>query len=166
MKISNFMDIFYIKKSNFGNGLFAKREINKFEKILIFEGPIVTKEKAILLDVKKYGSDIENALQIEKEKYIYPEDPARIVNHSCNPNSGLIQNLTLIAIKKIKKDEEINYDYSTTMDEDSWNLKCGCGEKNCRKLIEDFKYLPKKIQIKYLNLGVVQSFIFEKFLRI
>ena len=58
-----------------------------------------------------------------------------------------------------KKDEEIFYDYSTTMDEDSWTLQCKCGSQNCRKIVKDFKFLPQELQKKYLELNIVQNFI-------
>ncbi len=71
------------------------------------------------------------------------------INHSCNPNSGLIiknEKVNLIAIKNIKNGKEITYDYSTTINEDNWKMRCNCGSKICRKIIKDFKYLPKNIK--------------------
>jgi SET domain-containing protein len=50
-------------------------------------------------------------VQVDKNKYLGPSgDFDDLVNHSCNPNSGLkIKNkkAILIAIKNIKKGEEI-----------------------------------------------------------
>ncbi len=87
------------------------------------------------------------------------------VNHSCNPNAGLkIENrkATLVSIKNIKTGQEITWDYSTTMDEDDWEIDCTCGSKNCRKRITDFKYLPKEVRRKYVRIGVVPQYILEK----
>jgi len=95
-------------------------------------------------------------LQIGYDKYL--------VNHSCNLNAGIKNNVILFAIKNIKKGEEIKFDYSTTVDEDDWTMKCECHQKNCRKIIKDFKYLPKNTQKKYLKLGIVQRFIAKKYL--
>ncbi|MBS3084975.1 SET domain-containing protein [Candidatus Pacearchaeota archaeon] len=156
-------DIFYLKENGFGEGLFAKKVINKFEKILLFEDPVVTGKKSIKLDFKYYTSAIGNGLQIGKDAYIYLKDPGRVVNHSCNPNSGVIKDNLLIAIKKINIDEEITFDYSTTMDEDCWTLEGKCESKNCRKIIKDFKFLPKEIQNKYLKKRIVQKFISQNF---
>ena len=86
------------------------------------------------------------------------------LNHLCNPNSGLKiegKRVTLIAIKNIKKGKEIKWDYSTTMDEDDWELDCKCGSKNCRKRIKDFKYLPKKLRQKYIKLRIVPEYILK-----
>ena len=69
------------------------------------------------------------------------------------------------SIKDIKKGEEITWDYSTTMDEDKWEMDCVCQSKNCRKRIKDFKYLPKEIQQKYIKLGIVPDYILENLKR-
>ena len=67
----------------------------------------------------------------------------------------------LVAIKNIQKGEEITLDYSTTMDEDDWELDCQCPSKNCRKKIRDFKYVPKEVQRRYIILGIVPKYILE-----
>ena len=157
------LESFVIKESKFGKGLFASRDIKAGEKILEFEGPIVDKEEGGRRDIKAYGSDLGNPLQIGENKYIYPGDPGRLANHSCNPNCGIKNDQTLVALRNIGEGEEITFDYSCTMDEDGWTLDCGCGESNCRGKIEDFKCLPKDLQQKYLDLGVVQNFIAKKF---
>jgi len=49
------------------------------------------------------------------------------------------------------------------MDEDCWTLEGKCESKNCRKIIKDFKFLPKEIQNKYLKKRIVQKFISQNF---
>ena len=49
------------------------------------------------------------------------------------------------------------------MDEDNYTLECMCGSPHCRRVVLDFKFLPKEIQDKYLDLGGVQSFIGLKY---
>lgn len=86
------------------------------------------------------------------------------VNHSCDPNSGLVINninVILIAIRNIKKLEEITWDYSTTIDEDEWEMDCNCRSNICRGRIGDFKYLPEDIQRRYIKLGIVPNYILE-----
>jgi len=154
---------FYIDNTKVGLGLFANRQIKKGEKILTFVGPIVSGKEAERKDLKLYGKSMGNALQIGDDTYIYLEDPGRIANHSCNPNSGIKHDIYLVSLRIINKGEEITYDYSCTMDDDLWTLKCKCGEENCREIIKDFKYLPEKLQNKYLKLGIVQKFIEKQY---
>ena len=59
---------------------------------------------------------------------------ARLINHSCNPNcevEGKGLKLWIVAIKDIKKGEELSYDYGFGYDEDYKQFVCKCGAKNC-----------------------------------
>ena len=47
--------------------------------------------------------------------------------------------------------------------EDSWTMKCGCGEKNCRKIVKEFDKLSKKIQKKAVEEKHIQDFILRKY---
>ncbi len=88
------------------------------------------------------------------------------INHSCLPNSGLTfkdNKIFLIAITEIKEDIEIIWDYSTTMDEEDWEMDCRCENKICRGKIKDFKYLPSQIQEEYIRKGIVAPYILEKY---
>lgn len=153
--LNNNFDKIYIDNCCFGKGVFAKQLIKKGEIILKFTGDIINFEKAVTKEAKYLG----DPLQINKKLYINLEEPGRFVNHSCSPNAGIKKDSVLVAIKDIYVGEEIFFDYSTTMDEDHWTMKCGCGNKNCRKIVEDFKYLPAKVKQAYLDLKIVQKFI-------
>ncbi len=48
------------------------------------------------------------------------------------------------------------------MSEDHWTMECRCGEPFCRRVILDFHHLPVIAQNRYLQLGIVQSFIVEE----
>ena len=66
---------------------------------------------------------------------------ADFVNHSCNPNCGIKEQISLIAFRNIEFGEEITFDYGTILYSDSgdapYELECTCGHKNCRKKISD-----------------------------
>jgi len=145
----------YIAESDIGSGVFAKVDIGKGEKITMLLGPEVDLGKAL-------ANEGENCIQIGDCLYFDSEGVARWINHSCNPNSGIKNDRELVAIRDIKKDEEIRFDYSTSMDEDCWTMECKCGSKNCRGIIKDFKYLPTDLRQKYLMLEIVQNFIARK----
>lgn len=145
---------FWIAGCNLGKGLFAKRHINKGEEILRFTGDIIDFNQALAREINQ-----ADALQIGNNLYINLEDPGRFVNHSCNPNAGIRNDVVLVALQDIGKGEQVYYDYSATMDEDNWVMQCRCGSANCRKIVKDFKYLPSQVKQKYLDLRVVQRFI-------
>lgn len=160
-------------KNNNGLGLFAKKNFKKGEIILEFIGKIMHISQFNKLKNKNKKIYDDYSLQIDKEffligtgkdKKIYDD----FINHSCNPNSYVYINgnkVLLIALKKIKKGEEITYDYSTTMYNDPWSIKCNCQEKNCRGYIREFKYLPKAIKIKYYQLGILPNYILKTFFK-
>ncbi|MBW4638831.1 MAG: SET domain-containing protein [Gloeocapsa sp. UFS-A4-WI-NPMV-4B04] len=158
---NNFRNIFYIAECDFGKGLFSKIDIRKEENIFNFTGKLIT-FKQTLEATDNFG----DPLQIGKDLYINLEEPMRFINHSCNPNTGIINDVTLIALRDIQAGEELYFDYSTSIDEDYWVMQCMCGEANCRKTIKDFKYLPVQAKQKYLNLNIVQKFIAVQYQKI
>lgn len=107
------------------------------------------------------GDSESYPIQISLTEYISPSSDTiwQFINHSCDPNCGICDNLQLIALKDIKKGTELFFDYSTTMLEDYWSMKCECGSEICRKVISDFDKIPFETQEKYIQLKVVQSFI-------
>ena len=59
------------------------------------------------------------------------QSPERFVNHSCESNTT-VKNRSDIAIKNIKKGEEITSNYSSHGIE---SFKCKCGSKGCKGII-------------------------------
>lgn len=150
-----------MRQSALGKAVFAGRDFKKGEKIIEFKGRLFTYEQL----PTPYDEVEDHYVQIDKNLYMGPSGNLDdFFNHSCNPNSGIKiigKRVFLIAIKNVKKGEEIAFDYSTTMDEDDWELDCVCNNKNCRKKIRDFKYLPREVQQKYIKLEVVPKYILK-----
>jgi len=137
-----------------GRGVYATDHIAKGRAILTFAGPLIDFPTAIAK-----GSDEAYCLQVGLASYLDLRGIGRFVNHSCDPNAGISHNRTLIALTDIAKDAEICFDYSTTMAEDYWTMRCACGERECRGVITDFCLLPADVQLRYLEANVVQDFI-------
>jgi uncharacterized protein len=150
----------YVGAAKHGKGLFAAKSFTEGEAITVFSGPKITYSQVLKL------KNPDNALAISPRRYLDFQPPGVYANHSCNPNAGLKPDLTLIAIKPIKKNEEITWDYSTTLDWTVCNFTCACGAKDCRKEITDFAELPKRKQQYYLKKGVVLPFIMRKLRRL
>ena len=144
----------YVKKSVFGMGVFASRDIKKGEKICSMKGDVVhtwlTKK---LAESKRDTTDL---LQIGVNRYIHMRKPYLLINHSCAPNAAIVGLNTLVAIAVIKKDSEIFYDYSTTWYD---GFLCDCGNKNCRGNISDFFSLPAGLQKRYTKSGNLPDYI-------
>lgn len=86
-----------------GKGLFAKEDITKDQIIGHFKGKKTSKTSAYVLWIK-------SNLSIEVE------GPLKYINHSKQPNACYYDDLTVVALKNIKKDEEITHDYG-----DDWS---------------------------------------------
>ncbi|MFT4304865.1 MAG: SET domain-containing protein [Candidatus Woesearchaeota archaeon] len=147
--------------SKYGRAVYANKDFKKGDFIIEWKGKIIKKNKRP--KILKMEDDMYT--QIAEELYMGPSnDFDDWIDHSCDPNSGLIFNskkIFLIAIKDINKNEEITWDYSTTMYKEEYTFNCLCGNKNCRKIVKDFKYLPKNTQKKYIKLGIVPDFIIK-----
>jgi len=156
--VNNIQSDFYVCECELGRGLFASRDFAMGDVLFIFTGP----EIDLATTIAK-GDAEANALQIGPLSYIDLEVPSVYANHSCAPNTGIKNKTEAIALRAIKKDEEIRYDYSTTMSENRWTMQCGCLALSCRRVVRDFHELPHNLQLYYLDLGVVQNFIVEEF---
>lgn len=152
------MKKYYVSKSRFGKGVFASSGIKKGELIMKFKGKIISGDQ--LDKITKAGRNtLVDPLHISEKKFMLILEPYVLVNHSCNPNAGLKRNINLVALRNIKKDEEIFYDYSSVWWE---GFRCRCGQPNCRKYVSTFHSIPKKIQKKYIKMGIVPKFILNK----
>jgi uncharacterized protein len=145
----------YIDDSPLGRGLFASQPIAAGVEILRFTGPVLS-----LNEVRARGQAAANALQVGIDRYLYLDEPGRLVNHSCSPNAAVVNDTTLVAIRGIAAGEEIRFDYSTTIS-DGWTMPCRCGAPDCRGLVVAFQLLPDHIRLRYALLGQVQRFILE-----
>ena len=131
------MKIFKIKKSKIDKkGLYAKRDIAKGTRIIEYKGKIITRRQSE--ENPKYDNEKAIYLFNLNKRYDLDGDfkfnTARLINHSCEPNcevtgSGL--KVWVYAIKNIKKNEELTYDYGFSYDHDYKQFPCKCSSKRC-----------------------------------
>jgi len=130
--------LYRVKKSNIDKrGLYASKNIKTGEKIIEYIGRLISKKEAETnskFDNKKdiYLFNINEKWDLDGD---YRWNTARLINHSCNPNcevEGKGLKLWIVAIKDIKKGEELSYDYGFSYSkEDLKNFVCRCGSKKC-----------------------------------
>ena len=131
------MTLYKIKKSNIDNrGLYAAKNIKKNTKIIEYKGKIITVKETETNP--KFDNDKAIYLFNLNKKYDLDGDfkynTARLINHSCDPNcevDGVGLKLWIYAIKDIKKNEELTYDYGFSFDKDYKDFPCKCGAKKC-----------------------------------
>ena len=144
---------YFVRDCGTGRGVFAGEMIPGRSVIMRYSGPLLRYEQT---------SPATLALQIGPDLYMGESGAADdFVNHCCDPNAGMLingQDVQLIALREIAVDEQITFDYSTTMDEDDFEFDCLCGSPLCRGRIRDFKHLPAIVKNRYFKLGVVPSY--------
>jgi SET domain len=102
-------------------------------------------------------------MQVDVDSYLGPSGAVDdFVNHSCDPNCGVRftdHGIIMVALREIVRGEEIAWDYSTTMHNNKWLMKCDCRSSICRGLIGEFRSLPAARQGYYLEQDVVATYI-------
>lgn len=165
-----------VRKSSIGSsGCFAKKSFKKGELIFVVN----------LTNLKSYSKkEIARNQKLQSDhcdyvghgRYVISFHPYSYMNHSCNPNvlvrHHTIAKSSFVAMRDIKKNEELTYDYGvnaldqigkgTYVTEGNRIMNCKCKSKNCRRKISaDFfkqtislqrryyKYLPLSIKKRY-----------------
>ncbi len=57
------------------------------------------------------------------------------MNHHCNGNVGCDGETNFIAIKNIRRGQELCFDYALVISNPRYRLRCKCGDKKCRKIV-------------------------------
>lgn len=120
-----------------GQGLFAEENIAIGQFILSFGGNFCHQDDRYSGRVLRSTcvGIAENIILCEES--CSEKDFSDYINHSCDPNAGMFDSITIIAIKPIKIGEEILCDYAFWEGREDWVMKsdCICGSENCRKVI-------------------------------
>ena len=134
-----------------GKGLFAVKNIKKHDIVAIKGGHIIDKKtykakKNIIGEAECQIADDFFLAPLTKAEY---NDVMIYLNHSCDPNVGIMGNIIFIALKDIKKNTELTLDYAFYKNESSYKFACLCNVKECRKTITGNDWKNKRIQKKY-----------------
>jgi len=137
-----------------GDGVFATAPIAAGEKLMEFGGEEINSDKTVS------GEYRECSVWLARDGvYIaLPEsDPIpsldENLNHSCDPNGWLTDEVTLVARRDIAAGEEI------TLDQGTWNFDeaeytwddaaCGCSARDCRKRLTEKDWTLPELQARY-----------------
>jgi hypothetical protein len=114
-----------------GYGVFAIAPILAGEVLVVWGGDVMT--AASFFELSDYLQ--QHSLQVEEDLYLVPDavdEDADFVNHSCEPNSVLSGQITLIARRDISPGEEVCFDYAMSDGGPYDEFVCACGTPSCR----------------------------------
>ena len=152
-----------------GSGIFTNKVIREGELVIIWGGIAYTKE-----EIRSDGVKINPQSLIEVREGLYLAGLVNqsstmdyFMNHSCDPNVWMQNQVTLIARRDIEIGEELTIDYSM-FDADApdepvvsiYPFNCHCRSRLCRKIITGFDWALPELHLRYK--GHVSSYINEQ----
>ncbi len=151
------------RKNEIGFGIYTNAKISKGELLVDYStgpGQMIGSEKAGEL----YDQGKDYMIQVDDDKWFAAVDEdekedADEVLHSCDPNCGIKDSLKLVALRNIKVNEEITFDYAMSESAD-YEMTCKCGSDNCRGVITGEDWKNEELQEKYE--GFFSKYIEEK----
>jgi len=153
-----------VRKSRIHNrGGFARKDILEGTRVIEYVGPRLTKSQSDtradeLIEANEKDGNKGSVYIFELNKRTDIDgsvswNTAKWINHSCDPNceTDIIRGrIWIIALKDIKKGEEITYDYGYDI-EDFDDHPCKCGSKKCVGFIvaeEDWPKLKQRLRYR------------------
>lgn len=133
-----------------GTGVFAGEDIAAGERIRLVDGDIVFRVNRTREDALSNPDWIG----IGRNRWIDPRGILRFLNHSCEPNVGVVTPeadlVAIVAMRDISGGEELTFDYSTTECDPLWEMSCTCRSVRCRRTIRSILTLPRARYEQYL----------------
>ncbi|MBL0233941.1 MAG: SET domain-containing protein [Chitinophagaceae bacterium] len=138
--------------SNDQNALFVTRPFSTGELISDFTAGTIAAEPTYL------------TVQVGEQKHItlVPEH-LQYINHSCEPNVFFdTSTMKLVALRDIKKDEELSFFYPSTEWEMTQSFQCYCGHASCLGTIKGAAFLNEEARKKYRFTDFIQHMLNKK----
>lgn len=125
-----------------GRGIFATRKIRKGTRIIEYIGERIDKAESnrrglALFEASQrtggasvYIFEVTDEWDLDGNK---PNNPARLINHSCDPNCEMVNEdnrLYLFALRDIVRGEELSFDYGYDVAH-YLDHPCRCGSPQC-----------------------------------
>ncbi len=130
-----------IKQTEKGRGVFATRKFAQGETVVVG------------MQIEEVPERTIYSFQMDFNLYVNLDEPARVINHSCDPNTGVRNNqfggYDFVALWDIEAGDEITWDYETTEYESIAVSQCLCGSLYCRGKILGFQFREQMLRKRY-----------------
>jgi hypothetical protein len=131
-----------------GQGVYATEPIAAGETVVAFGGYVVSRQMLETLPSER----TIHSIQIDDDLFMVgPEvpEPGDMVNHSCDPNCGILGSVILVAMRDIAPGEEITFDYAMSDSQDYDEFVCECGTALCREKVTGSDWTRPELQDRY-----------------
>jgi SET domain-containing protein len=145
-----------------GLGMFAKESIQAGDVVIIWGGRIFTAEDisagkaratsiSILDDGLYLADEVRPAGEVGHASVAEETDsPDYYLNHSCDPNVWMEDEITLVARCAILPSQELTADYALWEQDPTWKiLPCQCGASCCRGKVTGNDWQLPELQQRY-----------------
>lgn len=128
-----------------GKGIFLTKDVKKNETIFVFRG------KEVCYTGGEWWRG-PNWLQVGYAKWISPdpESTGNYLNHSCDLTAGICGKNKIVAIRPLKKGEEVTIDYALSETYPLWHMRCHCRSANCRRIVKPYQDLSDQRKRKFV----------------
>lgn len=151
-----------------GGGMFAEQFIAVGETVAIIGGTPMTQAE---FDAYRTSVARWNAHQIDEDRHLVdliqsPDKVPGSINHGCDSNLWMGDEVTITARRDIAAGEELTLDYALTTVDPAWRLDrpCACGAAVCRHTITGNDWRLPEVRARYA--GHFVPFINERIRRL
>jgi hypothetical protein len=146
-----------------GRGLVALRRFERGQRVSVLRGRLVHFAR-LWSWWERDPRRAANCIRFDADRYLDPHgELGAFANHSCRPNTMLVRRgraLDVRAMRVIRPGDEVTHDYSTCLGaDDTWTMRCNCGERGCRGRVGRFDRLPERVLQAYVCLGAIPAAI-------
>ena len=92
------------------------------------------------------------SIQVDTDLYLLSGDtpePGDLLNHSCEPNCGMLGQTLVVAMRDIAPGEELCFDYAMCDASDYNEFRCLCEQPACREVVTGSDWRNRGLQAKY-----------------
>ena len=146
-----------------GRGLVAEETVEEKTVVEKLEGPVVPYGKIP-------DNEIRNAFETDDDRWVIARSNVQHVNHSCDPNCYIADNLDVVTSRKVYKGEELTVMYNEiTLDsymkrgstlpewDDRRSFDCFCGTPKCIGRIDRYVVpVPGDPNIRGVRIGTAE----------
>jgi len=134
------------------NGLFAREPLKAGEVVEVMGGTVL--DEAEFEAFLRTTATQYNAIQIAEGLHLveHPEVTQTrrgSLNHSCDPNLWMDDEVTLVARRDIEAGEELTVDYALFTAQPGWAMDCRCGSRLCRQRVTGNDWQLAELRERY-----------------